>query len=179
MNADGRRYPHEDTTQEIIGVFFDVYNELGYGFLESVYRKAMAIALRSEGLQVEKEFPMAARFRGETVGAFKADLVVSGAVVRAKRCEDIGVCPHEAQILNYLRASVLEVGLLLNFGPKPQVKRLFFFRIFVNTLDVSAFLGYRANNLRSSAFICVHQRLRLGRMVAFSCSAPRNSLVCR
>jgi GxxExxY protein len=79
MNADERRYKHGETTAAIIGVFFDVYNELGYGFLESVYREA-TIALRSEGLQVEKEFLMSARFRGQIVGDFKADLVVSGAV---------------------------------------------------------------------------------------------------
>jgi PD-(D/E)XK nuclease superfamily protein len=81
MNADARRYNHQETTQKIVGVFFDVYNELGHGFLESVYREAMTIALRSEGLQVEKEFPLAARFRGQLIGDFKADLVVRGSEV--------------------------------------------------------------------------------------------------
>jgi GxxExxY protein len=78
MNADQRGYKHKETTQKIIGVFFHVYNELGHGFLESVYREAMTIALRDEGLQVEKEFPLAARFRGQIIGDFKADLVVKG-----------------------------------------------------------------------------------------------------
>jgi GxxExxY protein len=126
MNADERGYKHKETTQRILKVFFEVYNELGCGFLESVYRESMAIALRAAGLDVEKEFPLIARFRGETVGAFKADLVVCGAIiVELKAVRSLGAM-HEAQILNYLRASVLEVGLLLNLGPKPQVKRLAF-----------------------------------------------------
>jgi GxxExxY protein len=126
MNADERRYKHQAATQKILGVFFDVYNELGYGFLESVYREAMAIALRAGGLQVEKEFALTASFRGETVGSFKADLVVSGTVIVELKAVRTLEAVHEAQILNYLRASVLEVGLLLNFGPKPQVRRLAF-----------------------------------------------------
>jgi GxxExxY protein len=75
MNADVRRFKHEELTKRIIGVFFDVYNELGFGFLESVYREAMAIALRDAGLLVEKEFGLEAHFRGEAVGWFKADLL--------------------------------------------------------------------------------------------------------
>ncbi|HET9464259.1 MAG TPA: GxxExxY protein [Gemmatimonadales bacterium] len=81
MNADQRRFKHEDITRRIIAVFFDVYNELGYGFLESVYREAMALALRSEGLRVEKELALEARFRGRVVGVFKADLLVNGCVI--------------------------------------------------------------------------------------------------
>jgi GxxExxY protein len=126
MNADERRYNHEQTTREIIGVFFDVYNELGYGFLESVYREAMTIALQNQGLQVEREFPLTARFRGQLIGNFKADLVVRGSVIVELKAVRSLEPAHEAQILNYLRASVLEVGLLLNFGPKPQVRRLAF-----------------------------------------------------
>jgi len=84
MNADERRYKHEQTTREIIGVFFEVYNELGYGFLESVYREAMTIALQYHGLQVEREFPLSARFRGQLIGNFKADLVVRGSVIASQ-----------------------------------------------------------------------------------------------
>jgi GxxExxY protein len=126
MNADERRYKHEETTRGIIGVFFEVYNELGYGFLESVYREAMTIALQYEGLQVEREFPLTARFRGQVIGNFKADLVVRGSVIVELKAVRSLEPAHEAQMLNYLRASVLEVGLLLNFGPKPQVRRLAF-----------------------------------------------------
>jgi GxxExxY protein len=126
MNTDQRRFKHEDVTGRIIGVFYDVYNELGYGFLESVYREAMVVALESRGLQAEKEFALEARFRGRVVGAFKADLLVNGCViVELKALKQLGSA-HEAQTLNYLRAGVLEVALLLNFGPKPQIRRLAF-----------------------------------------------------
>ncbi len=126
MNADERGFKHLDLTETIIGVFFDVYNELGYGFLESVYREAMDIALRSAGLQVEKEFALKARFRGKVIGRFKADLLVNGSVIVELKAAKTLEASHEAQTLNYLRAGVLEVALLLNFGPKPQVKRLVF-----------------------------------------------------
>ena len=126
MNADVRRYKHEDVTKQIIGAFFEVYNELGYGFLETVYRNAMAVALNTMGLQVYKEPSLTARFRGQVVGEFRADLMVGGCVIlELKAVRSLESC-HEAQLLNYLRASVLELGLLLNFGPKPQVKRLLF-----------------------------------------------------
>jgi len=107
----------------IIGVFYEVYNELGVGFLESVYRNSLQLALISKGLTVEAELPISVFFRGRNVGDFKADLVVNHTVlIELKTAEDI-VSAHEAQVLNYLRATSLEVGLLLNFGPKPQVRR--------------------------------------------------------
>ena len=117
-------------------MFFDVYNELGYGFLESVYREAMTIALQYEGLQVEREFPITARFRGQVIGNFKADLAVRGSVIVELKAVKSLEPVHEAQILNYLRASVLEVGLLLNFGPKPQVRRLVFSNLRKNVRSV-------------------------------------------
>jgi GxxExxY protein len=126
MNADQRRFKHEDVTRRIIGAFFDVYNELGYGFLESVYREAMVVALEESGLQVEKEFVLEARFRGKVIGQFKADLIVNGCVIVELKATRELVSAHEAQTLNYLRAGVLEVALLFNFGPKPQVRRLAF-----------------------------------------------------
>jgi GxxExxY protein len=107
MNADERRYKHEEVTKAVIGVFFEVYNELGYEFLESVYRDAITIALRSTGLQVEKELAIAARFRGQIIGQFKADLVVSGSVIVELKAVKSLDPSHEAQTLNYLRASVL------------------------------------------------------------------------
>jgi GxxExxY protein len=126
MNADERRFKHEDLTRRIIGVFFEVYNELGFGFLESVYREAMSIALRAEGLSVDKEFALKARFRGQVIGEFRVDLLVNGSVlIELKAARSLEPC-HEAQTLNYLRAGVLEVALLLNFGPRAQVKRLAF-----------------------------------------------------
>jgi GxxExxY protein len=126
MNADGRRYKHEELTRKIIGAFYEVYNELGFGFLESVYREAMAIALRTGGLRVDKEFPVRATFRGQIVGEFRADLLVNGCVLVELKAARSLQSFHEAQTLNYLRAGVLEVALLLNFGPKAQIKRLAF-----------------------------------------------------
>jgi GxxExxY protein len=111
MNADERRYEHEDLTRVIIGSFFDVYNELGQGFLESIYKVAMGIALRDQGVQVEREYPLTAHFRGRVVGEFRADLVVNWLVIVELKAVRRLEPAHEAQILNYLRAGVLEVGV--------------------------------------------------------------------
>ena len=117
---------HQDLTQQIIGIFFEVYNDLGHGFLESVYVEALDLALRESGLTVDREMRLRVHFRNRVVGEFRADLVVAGAVlVEAKACQCLQAT-HTAQVLNYLRATVLEVALLLNFGPKPSVKRLLF-----------------------------------------------------
>jgi len=113
---------HEEITRRIIKVFYDVYNELGRGFLESVYEQAMAIALREGGLAVTQQAPITVHFRGHLVGDFRADLLVEGAVIvelKAARAIDVA---HQAQLMNYLRATEIEVGLLLNFGPKPRVQ---------------------------------------------------------
>jgi GxxExxY protein len=124
---EGREgYLHEAVTGRVIGVFYDVYNELGYGFLESVYHEAIAVALEDAGLRVDRFVKVPVGFRGRQVGEFIADLMVEGVVfleLKAARGLDSA---HEAQLLNYLRATTIEVGLLLNFGPKPQVKRLLF-----------------------------------------------------
>ena len=125
MNAE-KVLKHQELTARIIRVFFQVYNELGFGFLESVYAEAMASACREAGLAVEREMPLEVRFRGRIVGQFRADLVVGGAVlVETKACPSLHPA-HNAQVLNYLRATVLEIGLLLNFGPRPGIKRLAF-----------------------------------------------------
>jgi GxxExxY protein len=117
---------HAEVTQKIIGVFFAVYNELGPGFLESVYVESLAIALAQAGLSVEREQPLTVRFRGHVVGKFRADLIIGEVIlVEAKACPKLNAI-HEAQTLNYLRATSLEVGLLVNFGPRPQFRRLLF-----------------------------------------------------
>lgn len=110
----------------MIGVFFEVYNELGYGFLESVYEAAMEVALRQAGLGVRRQVPIEVRFRGQTIGDFRGDLVVEGVLLIELKAAKAIDPAHEAQILNYLRATDLEVGLLLNFGPRPAVRRLAF-----------------------------------------------------
>ena len=126
MNADQRGLNCRDLTEKIIGVFYEVYNELGHGFLESVYESAMALALSQAGLNVERQSPLQVRFRGAVVGDFRADMLVERAILlELKAGRDLDPS-HEAQLLNYLRASEIEIGLLLNFGPKPQFKRLVF-----------------------------------------------------
>ena len=117
---------HAELTERIIGVFYEVYNDLGPGFLESVYANAMTITLREAGLDVEQETPIPVYFRNSLVGDFRADIVVNGQVMcELKAASAIGPV-FEAQLLNYLRATPIEVGLLFNFGPKPEFKRLVF-----------------------------------------------------
>ncbi|MGH9580633.1 MAG: GxxExxY protein [Terriglobales bacterium] len=117
---------HRELTDKIIGVFYDVYNELGHGFLESVYQGAMEIALKDAGLRVDREVAIPVWFRKRDVGNFKADLLVEGCVLLELKAAQAIDRAHEAQIMNYLRATEIEVGLLLNFGPKPQFKRFVF-----------------------------------------------------
>jgi GxxExxY protein len=117
---------HEQLTGKIIEVFYEVYNELGHGFLESVYENSMRLALTQAGLFVSPKKPLEVWFRGVVVGAFVPDVIVEDAVIleiKAGRAIDSA---HEAQLLNYLRATQIEVGLLLNFGPKPDFKRMVF-----------------------------------------------------
>lgn len=118
------KYKYAELTEVIIGVFYEVYNELGFGFLESVYRKSMKVALEQKGLRVREEAPTSVLFRGHNVGDFKADLVVNEVILLELKTADYIVAAHEAQVLNYLRATEFEIGLILNFGPKPQVRRL-------------------------------------------------------
>lgn len=117
-------YKHSELTNVIIAVCYEVYNELGYGFLESVYRNALRFALLEKGLSVSHEVPVAVFFRGKNVGDFRADLVVNGTVLLELKTAERIVPAHESQVLNYLRSTSLELGLVLNFGPKPQVRRL-------------------------------------------------------
>ncbi len=120
------KFKYGKFTDIIIGTFYEVYNELGFGFLESVYEEAMLIALREKGLKVEQQIPIAVWFRGSKIGNFEADLIVENVIIielKAVRALDEA---HQAQLLNYLRATEIEVGLLLNFGQRPEFKRLAF-----------------------------------------------------
>ena len=126
MPTGAANLKHRELTDKIIGVFYDVYNELGHGFLESVYEAAMAIALAETGLDVERQHPIPVWFRGQQVGDFRADVLVQKAVILELKAGRALEPSHEAQLLNYLRATPIEVGLLLNFGPQPQFKRLAF-----------------------------------------------------
>ncbi len=115
---------NDPLTERIIRVFYEVYNELGFGFLESVYRAAMCIALAEAGFRAEAEAPVPVSFRGTLVGVFRADIVVDGKIiVELKTAESISKA-HEAQVLHYLRASEMEVGLVMNFGPVAKFRRI-------------------------------------------------------
>lgn len=114
---------HAALTARILAAYFEVYNELGGGFLESVYQRALAIALVQAGLNVAAEVAVPVYFCGELVGSFRADLVVNGCVLLELKAVSILDREHDGQLLHYLRATDHEVGLLLNFGPKAQFKR--------------------------------------------------------
>ena len=124
MNADERGSKYFALTQKIIGVYYDVYNELGTGFLESVYQKSLALALESAGLTVCSRIDIPVWFRGHQVGRFEGDLLVEKCVLLELKAARALDSTHQAQLLNYLRATDIEVGLLLNFGPKPEFKRV-------------------------------------------------------
>jgi GxxExxY protein len=117
---------HEKLTEAVIGTFYDVYNELGYGFLESVYETCMEIALIEAGFSVSRQQAIPVWFREKKVGDFYADLVVNGLVIIEFKSARTLDRSHEAQLLHYLKATRVEVGLLLNFGERPQFKRLLF-----------------------------------------------------
>lgn len=126
MNTDKHGLLRSDLTEPLIRLFYEVYNDLGHGFLESVSERALSVALTHARIPHATQRPLVVRFRGEVVGDFRADIVVNEAVlleIKAARTLDPS---HDSQVLNYLRGTNLEIGLLLNFGPKPQVKRFLF-----------------------------------------------------
>jgi GxxExxY protein len=114
---------HSEITDAIICCFYNVYNSLGYGFLEKVYENALVIELRKLGLQAEQQVPIKVIFSGEVVGDYFCDVLVEDQVIVEIKASRSSLPEHEAQLLNYLKATHVEVGLLLNFGPEPKVKR--------------------------------------------------------
>jgi GxxExxY protein len=116
-------YKHKETTGQIIKAFYTVYNALGYGFLEKVYDTALGIELSKLGLTVRPQAPIEVRYDGHVVGQYFADLLIADTVIVEVKAVRTLSDAHEAQLLNYLKATQIEVGLLLNFGPKPEIKR--------------------------------------------------------
>ncbi len=110
-------------TEKIIRSFFCVYNSLGYGFLEKVYENALAIELRGLGVHVVQQAPIKVYYEGQIVGEYYADLIVEDAVIVELKATRELIEDFEAQLLNYLKATAYEVGLVLNFGPRPQFVR--------------------------------------------------------
>ncbi len=117
---------HQETTGAIIKAFYTVYNTLGYGFLEKVYENALAHELTKLGLKVGQQVPIEVYYDGQLMGKYFADLVVEGRVIVEIKAAERLRPEHDAQLLNYLKATKIEVGLLLNFGPKPEFSRKIF-----------------------------------------------------
>jgi GxxExxY protein len=115
---------HEALSKKIIKVFYQVYNKLGYGFLERVYQNALFLALKEEGLEVEPQRKIKVWFRGFEVGDYYADLIINDLIILELKAIECLVDENEAQLLNYLRGTEIEVGLLLNFGKEPEIKRM-------------------------------------------------------
>ena len=127
MQGAGRkveRFPHKAVTDKIIKAFYSVYNGLGPGFLEKVYENALAIELRGCGLRVEQQRPVSVCYHGEVVGEYFADIAINDSIILELKTVERLSENYAAQLINYLRATDFELGLLLNFGPKPQFRRI-------------------------------------------------------
>jgi len=116
----------EELTEKILKAFYKVYNELGFGFLEKVYQNALYMELTKSGMKCEKQFQVKVYYLGKVAGEYYADLIVNDLVIIELKAAEKIVEEHELQLINYLRATGIEIGLLLNFGRKPQFKRKLF-----------------------------------------------------
>jgi GxxExxY protein len=123
-NTDKITLAHGAVTGEILKAFFDVYRELGYGFSEVVYRRALSLVLRAAGLEAVEEVPLEVHFRGRLIGRFSADVIVARVVLVEIKASTKLEHYAEAQLLNYLKAAGGGVGMLLNFGHEPTFKRM-------------------------------------------------------
>jgi len=121
-------YLHKELTSNIIQAFYKVYNTLGYGFLEKVYENAMRIELRKMGFDVQQQKNIKVYYESEEVGNYFADLLINEIIIIELKADESVCEEHELQLLNYLKATEIELGLLLNFGKKPEIRR----KIFLN-----------------------------------------------
>jgi GxxExxY protein len=117
---------HEELTGKIIQAFYKVYNTLGYGFLERVYENALVIELRTMGCKVLQQMKIMVYYEGQKVGEYETDLIVEDLVIVEIKAKESLREEHETQLINYLKATKIEVGLLLNFGKKPEFRRKIF-----------------------------------------------------
>jgi GxxExxY protein len=123
MNTDHKEGKYRVLTEGIIKVFYKVYNTLGYGFLEKVYVNAIMIELSKAGVDAIAQAPIKVLYEGHVVGEYFADILVDNKIIVEVKAAGALALEHEAQLLNYLKATDIEVGLLLNFGAQPEVKR--------------------------------------------------------
>ena len=124
MGQKAKGMEHKEITEKVIGCAYKVYNKMGFGFLESVYEKCLLIELRRAGLKTECQKDLSVSYEGETVGVFSADIVVEAKVIVELKSVEKLAKAHEIQLVNYLVATGVPVGLLINFGvAKVEVKR--------------------------------------------------------
>lgn len=123
MNADFQDFKHKELSEKLIETFYKVYNNLGYGFPEKVYENALMIEFKRNGIHAIPQSPIKVIYEGETIGEYYADVLIDNKIIIEIKAAKQLVEEHEAQLLNYLKATDIEVGLLLNFGPKPEIKR--------------------------------------------------------
>jgi len=126
MNTDLQDLKYKELTEKIIKIFYDVYNKLGYGFLEKIYENAMMIEFGKEGIPATSQSPIKVLYEKQVIGEYFADILVDDKVIVEIKASKKLDLEHEAQLLNYLKATNIEVGLLLNFGTKPEIKRKVF-----------------------------------------------------
>ena len=117
---------HEEKTKKIIEAFYKVYNTLGYGFLEKVYQNAMLIELRAMGFECQSEMFVKVYYEGFIVGDYRADIIVDNCIIIENKSTKTLIEDNEFQLINYLKATKFELGMLLNFGKKPEFKRKIF-----------------------------------------------------
>ena len=126
MNTDYKDSKYKELTEKVIKIFYKVYNTLGYGFLERIYENAMMLDFKKQNIPAVSQYAIKVFYEDEIVGEYFADILVDGKViVEIKAAKNLGL-ENEAQLLNYLKATDKEIGLLLNFGPKPEIKRKVF-----------------------------------------------------
>ena len=123
MTHSYNNYKHIDLTEKIIGCAYKVYNELGAGFIEKVYENALMIELKNEGLAAQQQYPVKVYYKGNLIGDYVADIVVEDRVIVELKAVSQLTKAHEVQLVNYLKATRLEVGLLINFGDQISSKR--------------------------------------------------------
>jgi GxxExxY protein len=120
------KFLHKSLSDSILKIYYEVYNELGYGFLEKVYQNAMYFELKSQGFKVEAQKQIKVYYKSQMVGEYFADIIVEDLItLELKACECL-MDEHQAQLLNYLKATKVEIGMLLNFGTEPEFKRLIY-----------------------------------------------------
>jgi len=120
------KYLHKELTDKIIKAFYNVYNELGFGFLENVYQNALYLELKNNQLEVEAQRAIEVYYKNQLVGNYRADLIVNDIIILELKAVECLLDEHEHQLVNYLKATNMEIGLLLNFGKKPEIRRKIF-----------------------------------------------------